>query len=126
MLYTVRTKKAPEEAGKALEEAVGRHKFGVMAVHDLQASMAKHGLTFGRVCRIYEVCQPHQAKKVLEANTAIATALPCRIAVYAEGAETVLAMIKPTALLGLFQEPSLEATAYEVERELTAIMDEAA
>lgn len=126
MLYTVKTEKAPDEAGKDLEAAAARHKFGVMAVHDLQASMAKHGLTFGRVCKIYEVCQPHQAKKVLEANTAIATALPCRIAVYKEGDRTILAMIKPTALLGLFQEPSLEATACEVERELTAIMDEAA
>jgi len=125
MLYTVRTNKSPEQAGKDLEAAASRHKFGVMAVHDLQASMAKHGLTFGRVCKIYEVCQPQQAKRVLEANAAIATVLPCRIAVYAEKDQTVLAMIKPTALLGLFQEPTLDATAREVEQELVAIMDEA-
>jgi len=125
MLYTVHTSQSPEQTGAALEAAVKRHHFGVLAVHDLQASMAKHGLTFPKPCRIYEVCQPKQAKQVLEANTAIATALPCRIAVYTEGQQTTLAMIRPTTLLGLFHEPGLQSTAYEVERELIAIMDEA-
>mgnify|MGYP001608627337 CR=1 FL=1 len=125
MLYTVKTNKTPEQAGADLTAAVARHKFGVLAVHDLQASMAKHGLTFGKPCRIYEVCQPQQAKKVLEADTAIATALPCRIAVYTEDGQTVLSMIKPTVLLALFHQPGLAATAQEVEGELTAIMDEA-
>jgi Domain of unknown function DUF302 len=31
------------------------------------------------------VCNPHQTKKVLEANLEISTALPCRISVYQEG-----------------------------------------
>ena len=125
MLYTVHTEKTPEQAGKDLEAAVGRHKFGVLAVHDLQASMAKHGLTFDRACRIYEVCQPQRAKAVLEADTSIATALPCRIAVYQDRERTTLAMIKPSRLLALFEQPALEPIAQEVERELVAIMDEA-
>lgn len=125
MLYTAQTTMSPEQAGVALEAAVKRHQFGVLAVHDLQASMAKHGLTFPTPCRIYEVCQPQQAKQVLETNMAIATALPCRIAVYTERNQTTLAMIRPTTLLGLFNEPGLQATACEVEREIIAIMDEA-
>jgi Cd2+/Zn2+-exporting ATPase len=124
-LYTVHTKKPPERVGADLEAAVKRHQFGVLAVHDLQTSMAKHGLTFGKHCRIYEVCQPQQAKKVLEADTSIATALPCRIAVYTDGGQTTMSMIKPTVLLGLFEQPGLTATAQAVERELTAIMEEA-
>jgi len=126
MLYTVQTSKAVEQAGQDLEAAGKRHQFGVLAVHDLQASMAKHGLMFPKPCRIYEVCQPQQAQRVLEANTAIATALPCRIAVYTEGGRTTLAMIRPTVLLGLFNEPRLKSIACEVEQELVAIMDEAA
>ncbi len=126
MLYTVSTDKTPEQAGKDLEAAASRHQFGVLAVHDLQASMAKHNLAFPNACRIYEVCQPQQAKRVLEANLAMATVLPCRIAVYTQAHRTTLAMIKPTALLSLFHEPGLDATAREVEQEMTAIMDEAA
>ncbi len=126
MLYTIQTQQSPEQAGAALEAAAKRHQFGVLAVHDLQASMAKHGLTFPKPCLIYEVCQPAQAKQVLEANTAIATALPCRIAVYAETNHTTLAMIRPTVLLGLFREPTLQPIAHAVEQALMAIMNEAA
>ncbi len=126
MLYTVQSNKSPEQAGKDLETAAVRHGFGVLAVHDLQASMAKRNLAFAKACRVYEVCQPAQAKRVLEANLAIATALPCRVAVYEGPHGTTLAMIKPTALLRLFNQPGLEATAAEVERAMVAIMDEAA
>ena len=126
MLYTIQTPQSPEQAGAALEAAATRRQFGVLAVHDLQASMAKHGLTFPKACRIYEVCQPQQAQKVLEANTSIATALPCRIAVYQEGQGTILAMIRPTLLLGLFQEPALASIAQDVERALIGMMEEVA
>jgi len=126
MLYTVDTDKTPEQAGKDLEAAAGRHGFGVLAVHDLQASMAKRNIAFSKACRIYEVCQPEQAKRVLEADLSIATALPCRVAVYAGARGTTLAMIKPTVLLQLFGRPELQATAADVERTMVAIMDEAA
>jgi uncharacterized protein (DUF302 family) len=47
--------------------------------------MAKKGVEFSKECLTYEVCNPFQAKKVLEANPSISTALPCRIAVFEEG-----------------------------------------
>ena len=70
--------------GKRLEEAVKAHKFGVIDVIDLQAKMREKGVEFNKPCRIYEVCNPQRAKKVLEKEMAIATALPCRIAMYEE------------------------------------------
>ncbi len=71
MLHIVRTSKPLEQAGKDLEAAVARHKFGVLGVHDLRAKMAEKGVPFARECRIFEVCNPQQAKKVLEANLEI-------------------------------------------------------
>jgi uncharacterized protein (DUF302 family) len=47
---------------------VARHHFGVLGVHDLKAAMAKKGVDFCRDCRVFEICNPHQAKKVLEAT----------------------------------------------------------
>ncbi|MBI4635780.1 MAG: DUF302 domain-containing protein [Candidatus Rokubacteria bacterium] len=126
MLYTVRSSKPLAEAARDLEAAVARHKFGVLGVHDLKAKMAEKGVAFGRECRIFEVCNPHQAKKVLEANLEISTALPCRISVYEEGGRTTLATIKPTAMIDLFASPELEEVAREVEATLELIMDEAA
>ena len=102
------------------------HKFGILGVHDLKAKMAEKGVAFARECRIYEVCNPHQAKKVLEANLEISTALPCRISLYEEGGRTKLATISPTAMIGLYQNPELKGVAEEVEATLVAIMKEAA
>ncbi len=126
MLHIVESRKPLDVVSKNLEEAVTRHKFGVLGVHDLKATMAKKGVAFTRECRIFEVCNPHQAKKVLEANMEISTALPCRISVYEEGGMTKLATIKPTSLIELYASPGLKGVAGEVETTLEAIMAEAA
>ena len=126
MLHIVESKKPLPQLAADLETAVARHKFGVLGVHDLRAKMAEKGVEFARECRIYEVCNPHQAKKVLEANLEISTALPCRISVYEEGGRAKLATLLPTALIALFQTPALRGVAQEVEAALLAIMKEAA
>jgi uncharacterized protein (DUF302 family) len=126
MLHIMESRKPLDRVVKDLEAAVARHKFGVLGVHDLKAKMAEKGVEFARECRIFEVCNPHQAKKVLEANLEISTALPCRISVYEEGGVTKLATIKPSAMIELYGTPGLQAVAKEVEATLTDIMAEAA
>lgn len=126
MLYETISPRTPEQAGKALEAAASRHKFGVLAIHNLKETMAKKGVDFAKECLIYEVCNPVQAKRVLEANPSISTALPCRIAVFEEGDHTKLSTLKPTALLALFGSPELEPIAREVEEAIVAMMNEAA
>lgn len=126
MLYRVESSKSLSQVARDLEAAAQKYKFGVMAVHNLKDKLREKGVDFDRECLIYEVCNPHQAKKVLEANAEISTALPCRISVYQEGASVVLATIRPSALIELFGTPELEAVALEVEEVITRIMDEAA
>jgi uncharacterized protein (DUF302 family) len=126
MLHIVESKKPLADVARELEQAVARHKFGVLGVHDLRAKMAEKGVPFARECRIFEVCNPHQAKKVLETNLEISTALPCRISVYEEGGVTKLATIKPSAMIELYATPGLQEVAHEVEATLEAIMAEAA
>ncbi len=125
MLYIVESTKPLARLAADLEQAVARHKFGVLGVHDLKAKMAEKGVPFARECRIFEVCNPHQAKKVLEANLEISTALPCRISLYEEGGKTKLATIRPTALIDLFPNPELKGVAEEVEATLVRIIEEA-
>ena len=120
MLHIVESQKSLDRVAKDLEEAVARHKFGVLGVHDLKATMAKKGVDFGPECRIFEVCNPHQAKKVLETNLEISTALPCRISLYQEGGVCKLATIKPTAMIDLYSTPGLKDIAREVEVTLEA------
>ena len=126
MLHLVDSDKSLERVAADLEQAVPRHKFGILAVHDLRAKMAEKGVEFGRECRIYEVCNPQQARKVLERNMEVSTALPCRISVYSEGRKTRLATLKPTALIALYATAELKGVAEDIEATLVAIMAEAA
>ena len=80
----------------------------------------------GVVVLLVEVCQPQQAKKVLDENMSVSTALPCRISIYAEGGKTILATLKPTTLLAMFNTPQLEEVAQEVEDTIVKIMEEEA
>ena len=126
MLIKLSTNKTVSEAAAALQAAVQANHFGVMQVHNLKETMAKKGVEFARECLIFEVCQPQQAKKVLEQDMSISTALPCRISIYEEGGKTILATIKPTILLAMFNTPQLQGVAQEVEDTIVKIMKEAA
>jgi uncharacterized protein (DUF302 family) len=125
MLFKLSTDKTVSETAAALQAAVEVNHFGVMQVHNLKETMAKKGVEFAHECLIFEVCQPQQAKKVLEQNMSVSTALPCRISVYEENGKTVLATLKPTTLLALFNVPQLQQVAQEVEDTLVKIMREA-
>src|SRR5512137_1236538 len=126
MLVKLPTEKTVNEVAAALQAAVQANHFGVMQVHNLKETMAKKGVAFARECLIFEVCQPQQAKKVLDENMSVSTALPCRISIYEEGGRTILASLKPTALLAMFNTPQLEGVAQEVEDTMVKIMKEAA
>jgi uncharacterized protein (DUF302 family) len=126
MLVKISANKSVDETAAALQAAVQSNHFGVMQVHNLKETMAKKGVELGRECLIFEVCQPQQAKKVLDQNMNVSTALPCRISVYEEGGKTILATLKPTLLLAMFNSPQLEPVAQEVEDTIVKIMNEAA
>jgi len=126
MLIKLSTDKTVSETATALQAAVQTNHFGVMQIHNLKETMAKKGVEFVHECLIFEVCQPQQAKKVLDENMSVSTALPCRISIYQEGGKTILATLKPTALLAMFNAPKLTEVAQEVEDTIVKIMKEAA
>lgn len=126
MLYRVKSKKSTAQIAQDLQAIAQKHKFGVLAVHDLKAKLKEKGVDFDRECLIFEVCNPQQAKQVLEVDSAISTALPCRIAIYPEGDGVTLSTIRPTAMIEMFKAHELAAVAKEVETVIVRIMDEAA
>jgi uncharacterized protein (DUF302 family) len=126
MLVTVSTDKSVSDAAAALQAAVQTNHFGVMQVHNLKETMAKKRVEFERECLIFEVCQPQQAKEILDQNMSVSTALPCRISIYEENGKAILATVKPTTLLAMFNTPRLEGVAREVEDTIVKIMKEAA
>jgi uncharacterized protein (DUF302 family) len=126
MIYRVHSNKLLDEIGASLEAAAARHKFGVLAVHDLRKTMLKKGVELAMECRIFEVCNPVQAKKVLDNDGAVSTALPCRISVYGSPGNYTLATMRPTEMMKAFGNAQMEPIAREVEEVVLAMIDEAA
>lgn len=125
-MITYRSRKPLETLSTDLEAAVVAHGFGVLGVHDLKAKLESKGVPLGRACRVFEVCNPRQAGVVLNQDMTIATALPCRIALYETDGGLELATIEPTQLLGMFGRPELGPVAREVEDAMRRIMADAA
>lgn len=126
MKYVVTSGKSVEQAAADLEAAVKQHGFGVLHTYDLKQTLAGKGVELPHECRILEVCNPHQAARVLSADMAMNMALPCRISVYEEGGETRIGMIRPTALLAsLSESPGLRDVAEEVEQATIRMIDDA-
>ena len=124
----VNSDKPFEVVCEALSTAVANNKFGVLHVHDLKETMAKKGVDFDRNVRIFEVCNPHKAKQVLESNIALNMGLPCRVSVWEEGGHTKVGMINPGAVLGLMgpaESGDVAAVAEEVQQTLEKIISEA-
>lgn len=126
MYYIVDTNKSFDEASTDLEAAVVNNGFGVLHVHDLGTTLRSKGLDFNQQCRVFEVCNPAQAAKVMSTDMKLNMALPCRISVYTEEGETRIGLIKPEQMLvGLSQDPGLAQIAKEVEEATIKMVDEA-
>lgn len=126
MYYIVETGKTFEQASTDLEAAVKANGFGVLHVHDLAGTLRGKGVEFAEECRIFEVCNPGQAAKVLASDMRLNMALPCRISVWTEDDTTRIGLIKPGEMLSaLSQDPALARVALEVEEKTIRMVDEA-
>ena len=124
MKYTISSSKTVDEVCTAMETAVSEHKFGIICVHDLKATMIKKGVDFENEVRVFEICNPVKAKTALTIDMELASALPCRISVFEDKGETKISMIKPVAMLkALNDNADLIAMATEVEEISISIMN---
>jgi uncharacterized protein (DUF302 family) len=126
MYYIVQTSKSFDQASADLAAAVARHGFGVLHVHDLGTTLRSKGIAFEENCKVFEVCNPAQAAKVMATDMRLNMALPCRISVFTEKGKTSIGLIKPEQMLSaLSQDPALVAVAREVEAATVKMVDEA-
>ena len=126
MYYIVETEKSFDQASGDLDTAVKEHGFGVLHVHDLGATLRSKGIPFEEDCRVFEVCNPVQAAKVLSTDMRLNMALPCRISVFTEKGQTKIGLIKPADMLSsLSQDPALIEVSEEVEAKTIDMVDQA-
>ena len=126
LYYIVPSAKTVADAARDLEAAVQKHGFGVLHVYDLKDTLTRKGYPLGPQCRIFEVCNPKIAGRVLSADMRLNMALPCRISVFTEGGQTKIGLIRPVEMLSaLSPDPTLVDAARDVERATIAMVDEA-
>jgi len=125
MYYIVETAKAFSQASTDLASAVVRNGFGVLHVHDLGTTLRGKGVAFDEECKVFEVCNPAQAAKVMSADMRMNMALPCRISVFTEKGKTKIGFIKPIQMLSaLSKDAAIAQVAKEVEEQTVRIVDE--
>ena len=126
MYYIVETEKQFEQASEDLDAAVKEHGFGVLHVHDLGGTLRNKGIPFEEQCKVFEVCNPVQAAKVLSTDMRLNMALPCRISVFTDKGKTKIGLIKPAQMLSsLSDDPSLVEVSEEVEEKTIEMIDQA-
>jgi RNA polymerase-binding transcription factor DksA/uncharacterized protein (DUF302 family) len=127
MYYVVPSAKTVDEATRDLEAAVRNHQFGVLHVYDLKETLTKKGYPLGPQCKIFEVCNPQQAARVLQRDIRINMALPCRISIFEDAGVTKIGAILPAEILrSLSQDGELREIAGTVEATIKEIVAEAA
>ena len=125
MYYIVESNKSFNQASTDLESAVVRNGFGILYVHDLGTTLRNKGIAFDEECKVFEVCNPGQAAKVLSTDMRLNMVLPCRISVYTEKGKTKIGLIKPEQMLSaLSNDATLVQVAKEVEEMTIKMVDE--
>jgi len=121
--YTVATDKNIEEAIQSLEESLKEEKFGVLWKFDIKEKLQEKGLEFNKKFQVLEVCNPHEAQRVLNENEMAGYFLPCKIVVYEDTGQTKIGIPKPTALISLLNDEKMKQFAKDIEDRLITCID---
>lgn len=121
--YTVNSRKGLKETITSLQESLKEEQFGVLWEFDVKGKLEEKGLEFDEDFVVLEVCNPHEAKRVLDVNKLVGYFLPCKIVVYVEKGVTKIGMPKPTELIKAVNEPQLTEFATDIEKRLIGAID---
>jgi uncharacterized protein (DUF302 family) len=121
--YTVETTKSLEEAIQSLEQSLKEEKFGVLWQFDVKETLQKKGFEFNQPFQVLEVCNPEEAQRVLSKNKLVGYFLPCKIVVYEDAGKTQIGMPKPTALIQMVEDDSINEIAHDIENRMISCID---
>lgn len=122
--FSTTTNKTYSEAIYAVTDALKEQGFGVLAEIDIQATLKKKLDIDKRPYIILGACNPVLANQALDEEPDIGLLLPCNVVVREEeDGSTTVAFMDPSAVLGLVDNPKVEALAAEVRGRLEKVRD---
>ena len=107
-----------------LQEQSVANQFRVLAVHNVQKTLAEKGLE-REPLTIIEVCNAGFAHQALQQAIEVSLFMPCKFSVYTEGKKTVVLLALPSMISAMLPDAELEKLAGEVEDRLKKVMEAA-
>ena len=123
LAFRLESKKSIEEVSEALQEKSVENQFRVLAVHDVQATLAEKGFE-REPLKIIEVCNSGFAFEALKKDIDVSMFMPCKFTVYRQDDATIVTLARPTMISKMLPESNLDSLASEVEERLKKIMQE--
>jgi uncharacterized protein (DUF302 family) len=123
MQYMEMTKKSVQEVIDSLKEVSSKYKFGIQHIHNITETLKSKGIELENECQIVDICNPTIAEKLLSEDMSLSIIMPCKISVYTQDGETIIAMNSLVQLVDDIN-PDLIEIAQEVQEQLLEIIDE--
>ena len=123
MQYMEATNKSVQEVIDCLKEVTAKYKYGIQHIHNVKETLNSKGIDLGNECQIVDICNPIVAEKFLSEDMSLSIIMPCKIAVYTQDGETIIAMNSLVQLVDDIN-PDLIEIAQEAQEQLLEIIDE--
>ncbi len=123
MQYMEVSNKSVQEVVDCLKEVCAKYKFGVQHIHNVNETLKSKGIDLGNECQIVDICNPIVAQKFLSEDMSLSIIMPCKISVYSQDGETIIAMNSLVQLVDDIN-PDLIDLAQETQETLLEIIDE--
>ena len=123
MQYMEVSNKSVQEVVDCLKEVCAKYKFGVQHIHNVTETLKSKGINLGNECQIVDICNPIIAQKFLSEDMSFSIIMPCKISVYSQDGETIIAMNSLVQLVDDIN-PDLIDLAQETQETLLEIIDE--
>ncbi|MDD3056094.1 MAG: DUF302 domain-containing protein [Aliarcobacter sp.] len=123
MQYMEVTNKSVQEVIDSLKEVASKYKYGIQHIHNVKETLKSKGIDLGNECQIVDICNPIVAEKFLSEDMSLSIIMPCKISVYTQDGETMIAMNSLVQLVDDIN-PDLIELAQEVQEQLLEIIDE--
>lgn len=122
LVYEMETSKSVSDAVLAVKESLKDHGFGVLWELDFKTTLENKGIEFNEDYIVLEVCDPKQAKNILDLEMQAGYVLPCKMAVRSENGRTYIGITSPKTLLRFYESKELDSIGELVESTLREVL----
>lgn len=124
MIHTIKGNRKREIVAAELESTAKEFGFGLVGSYDFKAILERKGFPIEREITVYELCNPEAAQRALQKIPEVSAFLPCRLSLYEEGGQSLLATIGFESILdGIEVEKELEEHLAMLFGKLKALME---